>query len=299
LNNAQGRPGLLIAFCQEANLHALAKKIKNCQIQEETNSLKYPILAAMALLSKIFRFLFSIYGVVLFIALLLIVFPLALVASLFGKIKGGNIIYRICMIWADIWFPLIGIFHTNTYEQKLNPKQSYVFVANHISYLDAALIPKVVRRPVRPLGKIEISKIPLFGFVYKSTIVTVDRSSPQNRAQSVRVLKSILNKGVSIFFFPEGTFNDTGKPLKDFYDGAFRIAIETGTPIKPVLFLDAYKRMHPSHLFSLTPGKSRAIFLEEVPVDGLSLKEVPQLKRKVYEQMEVKLRQYGASWINT
>jgi 1-acyl-sn-glycerol-3-phosphate acyltransferase len=165
--------------------------------------------------------------------------------------------------------------------------------------LDAALIPKVVRRPVRPLGKIEIAKIPLFGFVYKSTIVTVDRSSAENRARSVRVLKSIVNKGVSIFFFPEGTFNDTGKPLKEFFDGAFRIAVETGTPIKPVLFLDAYNRLHPSHLFSLSPGKSRAIFLEEVPVAGLTHKDVPELKKKIHDLMEMKLRQYGASWIKT
>jgi 1-acyl-sn-glycerol-3-phosphate acyltransferase len=41
--------------------------------------------------------------------------------------------------------------------------------------------------------------------------------------------------------FPEGTFNETNAPLKDFYDGAFRIAIETKTAVKPVLFLDAYE----------------------------------------------------------
>ena len=44
--------------------------------------------------------------------------------------------------------------------------------------------------------------------------------------------------------FPEGTFNMTTQPLKEFYDGAFRVAIETQTPVKPVLFLDAYSRMH-------------------------------------------------------
>jgi 1-acyl-sn-glycerol-3-phosphate acyltransferase len=40
----------------------------------------------------------------------------------------------------------------------------------------------------------------------------------------------------------------TGKPLKEFYDGAFRIAIETGTPIKPVLLLNTYERMHYSSI---------------------------------------------------
>jgi len=251
----------------------------------------------MQALTKVFRFLVTIYAVFIFIALLLVVFPLALLATIFGRIKGGNIIYRICMIWADIWFPLVGIRHKNIYEQKMRSGQSYVFVSNHISYLDAALIPKVLRQPVRPLGKIEISKIPLFGFVYKNVIVTVDRSSAQNRAKSVRLLKSVLNKGISIFVFPEGTFNETGKPLKEFYDGAFRVAIETGTPIKPILYLDAYTRMPPHSIFSLNPGRSRAVFLEEIPVEGLTLKDIKQLKQKVYAEMEAKLIEYKAPWI--
>jgi 1-acyl-sn-glycerol-3-phosphate acyltransferase len=251
----------------------------------------------MQLLTKAFRFFFTIYAVLWFIVLLAVVFPLSLLAALYGRIKGGNIIYRICMAWADLWFPLIGIWHKNHYEQKMRKGQSYVFVANHISYLDAALIPKILRQPVRPLGKVEIAKVPLFGFIYRNVIVTVDRSSAANRANSVRLLKSVLNKGISIFVFPEGTFNDTGKPLKEFYDGAFRIAIEAGIPIKPVLFLDAYKRMPPDYLFSINPGKSRAVFLEEVAVEGLTLKDVGSLKQQVYEQMEAKLIAYKGAWI--
>ena len=86
------------------------------------------------------------------------------------------------------------------------------------------------------------------------------------------------------------------QPLKDFYDGAFKVAIETQTTLKPFLLLDAFDRMHYRNLFTLTPGKSRAIFLHEVPVDGLTLDDVPSLKQKVYELMEKKLIEYGASW---
>jgi 1-acyl-sn-glycerol-3-phosphate acyltransferase len=109
-----------------------------------------------------------------------------------------------------------------------------------------------------------MTKIPLFGFIYKNVIVTVDRSSTTNRAKSVQVLKSLLRKGVSVLVFPEGTFNTTGKPVADFYDGAFRIAIQTGTPIKPVLFLDGYDRMHYDSLFSFNPAATVPCFLEEL-----------------------------------
>ena len=97
--------------------------------------------------------------------------------------------------------------------------------------------------------------------------------------------------------FPEGTFNETNAPLKDFYDGAFRIAIETKTAVKPVLFLDAYDRMHYKSILSLTPGISRSVFLDEISVEGLTLKDVQRLKEKTYAIMEEALRRYRASWI--
>jgi 1-acyl-sn-glycerol-3-phosphate acyltransferase len=122
----------------------------------------------------------------------------------------------------------------------------------------------------------------------------VDRNDPENRARSLRLLKSVLKKGISIMIFPEGTFNETGQPLKHFYDGAFRIAIETQTPIQPVLFLDTYARMHHKHIFSLNPGRSRSLFLDPIPVDGLTLADAKALKEKVFKIMEENLVSFAA-----
>jgi 1-acyl-sn-glycerol-3-phosphate acyltransferase len=250
-------------------------------------------------LLKPFQWIYCCYALITFIAIMLLIFPFALVAALFGRITGGNMIYRLCMIWADIWFFLVFIYHRNIYEQPLDKNKQYIFVGNHISYLDAPLLVKTVRRPIRALGRIELSDMPVFGFIYRSVVVIVDRGDALHRAKSVRNLKSIISKGVSIIVMPEGTFNMTHQPLKDFYDGAFRVAIETQTALKPFLLLDAFDRMHYRHLFTLTPGKSRAVFLQEVPVEGLTLNDIPHLKQQVYELMEKKLIGYGASWIKT
>ena len=233
----------------------------------------------------------------MFIITMIFVFFLALIASFFGRMKGGNAIYRICMAWGDVWCFLIGIHHRNIYESPLEKDRQYIFVANHISYFDAPVIVKSLRRPIRVLGKYETSKVPVFGYIYKRAIVMVDRRDAEKRARSVRVLKSVLRRGISIFIFPEGTFNLTNKPLKDFFDGAFRIAIETQTPIRPVLFLNAYDRMHYKSVFSLNPGKSRTVFLDTIEVNGYSMSDVQKLKQKVYDAMERKLIEYGASWI--
>ncbi len=251
----------------------------------------------MKLLLKPLHFIYFLYAVILFLVIMVAIFPFVIVASFFGRIKGGNAIYRLCMLWGDIWCFLIGIRHRNVYETPMDRNKQYIFVANHISYLDAPIIVKSLRRPIRALGKYEMSKVPIFGYIYKKAIVMVDRRDAEKRARSVRILKSVLKRGISIFIFPEGTFNQTHKPLKDFFDGAFRIAIETQTPIKPLLFMNAYDRMHYDSVFSLNPGKSKTVFLEEVDVSGLRMADLSKLKQRVHDLMERKLIEYGASWI--
>lgn len=242
------------------------------------------------------KWLYSIYAAVTFIAVMFVIFPFAIISSFFGRIKGGNMVMRLCMLWADLWFFLVFIWHKKIYEAPHDKSKSYIFVSNHISYLDAAIIPKAYRQPIRPLGKVEMSKVPVFGFIYRNAIVTVDRSSAANRANSVRILKSLINKGISVLVFPEGTFNMTTQPLKDFYDGAFRVAIETQTPVKPVLFLDAYRRMPYESLFSMSPGRNRIVYLDEIQVTGYTLSGVALLKEEVFALMERKLVEYGAAW---
>jgi 1-acyl-sn-glycerol-3-phosphate acyltransferase len=56
--------------------------------------------------------------------------------------------------------------------------------------------------------------------------------------------------------------------------------------------------MHPHNILPLSPGKSRSVFLEEIPVEGLTLKDVKNLKEKVKQVMEAKLIEYKASWIS-
>jgi 1-acyl-sn-glycerol-3-phosphate acyltransferase len=164
--------------------------------------------------------------------------------------------------------------------------------------MDIPVLLKTIRwQHMRVLGKAEMSKVPLFGFIYRNAAVMVERSSPEKRARSLMQLKSVIKKGISIVIAPEGTFNLTHRPLKEFYDGAFKIAIETQTPIKPVLLLDTYDRMHYETIFSIMPGRSRSVFLEEIPVEGLGLDDVELLREKVYKIMEEKLIEYKASWI--
>jgi 1-acyl-sn-glycerol-3-phosphate acyltransferase len=247
-------------------------------------------------LLRLLGLLYFLYAATLFIVGLLVVFIVALPLATLGALRGGNLIYRVLKVWANMWFALIGIRHKNLGDL---PKgdEAYVFVANHISWLDAALVPKIFQQPIRPLGKAEIGKLPIFGFIYRRAVVMVDRSSTFARKRSVDRLKAVLRKGVSILVFPEGTFNETGEPLAPFFDGAFRIAIETGTPIKPILLLDTYTRMPYYKSCSLNPGKSRAVFLGTISVAGRNIDDVPRLREEVRALMAAKLESFNADWI--
>jgi 1-acyl-sn-glycerol-3-phosphate acyltransferase len=244
--------------------------------------------------------LYTIYALLWFAFITILTFPLVLIFSFFGKRTGGNLICSMAKIWADIWYFLLGIRHENIFESSYDPSRNYVFLFNHISYMDIPCLFKAIRKqPFRVLAKAEIKKIPLFGFIYSQGAVMVDRGNTVRRAKSVRILKSLLKHHISIGIFPEGTFNETGKPLKSFYDGAFRIAIETNTPVKPVLFLDNYTLLNYHELLSLKNGKSRAVFLEEISPAGYSLQQISLFKQKVYSIMEAKLIDYQASWIQS
>lgn len=230
---------------------------------------------------------------------MILLLPLFMYSFLSGKIKGGNILIEICRFWADAFFFLTAIKHQNIYEEKHDTGKQYIFVSNHISYLDIPMMMKAIRHQhIRILGKAEMAKIPVFGFIYKQGAVLVNRESPKQRLQSVKNLIFFLQKKISVFICPEGTFNMTHHPLKSFYDGAFRIAIETQKPIRPVLFLDTYDRLSYNSIFSMNPGRCRAVYLPETETSGLTLKDVGSLREKIYNQMEDGLIRYNASWID-
>jgi 1-acyl-sn-glycerol-3-phosphate acyltransferase len=87
-------------------------------------------------------------------------------------------------------------------------------------------------------------------------------------------------------------------PLKEMYDGAFKLAIETGKPLQPILYLDAFDRMHYRHFFTLTPGRSRSIYLEPIDPADYPNADHKALKKIAEEKMSSKLIEYKASWIN-
>ncbi len=222
-----------------------------------------------------------------FLLSLIILFPFIIILGTKDSAKRRKIITAIVQHWSVGWLWLIGMRLRKT---GAFPKgQKFVVIANHISYLDTINIYAAVPEYFRTLARKEMAAIPVFGFVYKQVAILVDRSSPESRSKSMRLMWRQLRNECHIALFPEGSFNETGAVMKDFYDGAFRLAIASQMPLLPLLFPDTERRWHYSKWYRLWPGRNRVIYLEPVPVAGLEMKDLPALKERVKEMMEKRL----------
>lgn len=235
----------------------------------------------------LFQPFYTLFVLLSFVASVLAAFPFFLIIGSRDAPAARRIITGIVQYWAKGWLLLIGM--PLRLQGVFPRKQKFVIIANHISYLDTVNIYAAIPEYFRTLAKKEMAEVPVFGFVYKQLAILVDRSSPESRAKSMRLMWRQLRQECHITIFPEGTFNETEAPMKEFYDGAFRLAINAQTPILPLLFPDTVHRWHYSAWWKLWPGRNRSVFLPPVDVTGLTLKDLPVLKEKVRRLMAEKM----------
>ncbi len=246
-------------------------------------------------LKKVAAFLFLIWGFLVFISAMILVFPfILLISAIFKKEKAQDILFFFLKVWAWI-FSVLAFFPVRTRgRETLNPDKACIYVCNHNSYLDAIAVVLSIPGSFKPLGKIEMVKIPIFGMIYRRVVVLIDRKSQESRSRSVEELKLDLGNGQSILIFPEGTMNRTDAALSEFYDGAFRLAIETQTAIVPMVILNARKLLPRDKPLAVRPGVLKCVFADRIEVLGLNPDDMGDLKNKVHMRMEELIKENPA-----
>lgn len=221
------------------------------------------------------------FSIIMTLSLPLIVLPIVLL----GEKNGGPIAYFFLKSWGFLFGLFSGIRFKTANRRDVPRSQAFVYVCNHNSYLDSPAFVLAIPGQFRPLGKVEMKKIPIFGWIYPYVVIMVDRNSLESKRRSMRILKQKLSEGISIFIFPEGKMNQSDETLLPFHDGAFRIAIETQTPLLPMVILNS-RRLMPRQQFQPRPGTITTRFLSPIATTGLKLADLPQLKQKVAALME-------------
>ena len=188
----------------------------------------------------------------------LIAFPLIIVVTLFTAVftilcfpwKNGKAPRAVQVFWSRsvLWFLLIPIKVTG--QENVDPKQSYVFVANHQSFLDVFAVYGWLPNNFKWLMKKEIRKVPFVGTACAvAGHIFVDRSNPRAALQSMDHIKKELVDGISTVIFPEGTRTKTGE-MGRFKQGAFKIAMDMGLPVVPLSLGGFFKAMPSGQAFA-------------------------------------------------
>lgn len=237
----------------------------------------------MNLLKNIFGRIWAVWGLLVFAVTLLIAIIPIWITGFLPEPRSTEAFRRISKVWMMVFLNLIGCPLRVKGASNFKKGQTYIVTCNHNSMMDVPLSTPFIPGPNKTIAKIELARIPLFGLIYRRGSVLVDRKSDESRRKSMDQMKDVLEHGMHMCIYPEGTRNKTGQPLKSFYEGAFKLASDTGKPIIPAIIFHTSKVLPVSKKFFLWPHPLAIHFLEPVAVQ--QWENVPQLKEKVFKIM--------------
>ncbi len=157
-----------------------------------------------------------------------------------------------------------------------DPRRPYVVVANHESYADIFLVSHL-KWEMKWLAKDTIFRIPLMGWMMRMAgDVPINRGSRGSAQQALEACRDRLSKKVSVMIFPEGT-RSRNDDLLSFKDGAFQLAISTGTPVLPIAIAGTRDAMAKGS-FSFRRATAMCRVLEPIETAALSMADLPALR---------------------
>jgi 1-acyl-sn-glycerol-3-phosphate acyltransferase len=175
-----------------------------------------------------------------------------------------------------LFLTLVGCRLTIKGKHHFNNLGPAIVICNHNSLIDVPVSTPFLPRANKTIAKKSFIYVPLFGWIYQFGSVIVDRKNDHSRRASFEEMKRVLDKGLDMLIYPEGTRNKTSEPLKSFYDGAFKLAIETQKPVIPVVLLNTKKILPAYPIMCFKPGKIQMDILAPISTEGHTLQSLKQ-----------------------
>jgi 1-acyl-sn-glycerol-3-phosphate acyltransferase len=191
--------------------------------------------------------------------------PILLIAWVLRK---HDLVYPVANFGGRAWLRLSGVkVHVRGLDL-LDPKETYVFVSNHRSYLDTATLFVYLGRRIGLLAKKELLKVPVLGvgmgFV---NVMAIDRTNRESAIRTMDAATKRIQSGRSFAVFVEGTRAKPGE-LLPFKKGAFYMAKQAGVPVVPIAIKNS------DVLMGKGTGEARSGTLELVILSPLSTEVV-------------------------
>jgi putative phosphoserine phosphatase/1-acylglycerol-3-phosphate O-acyltransferase len=176
-------------------------------------------------------------------------------------------------IGPDLALALAGVGLNVVGAEHLWSHRPAVFVFNHQSSIDVAVIGSLVRRDLTGVAKKEAARDPRFALIgYIVDIAYVDRQNSRQARAALQPAVERLRNGTSIAIAPEGTRSPTRR-LGRFKKGAFHLAMQAGVPIVPIVIRNAGDVMWRNSLV-IRPGTIDVAVLEPIATEGWEVSEL-------------------------
>jgi 1-acyl-sn-glycerol-3-phosphate acyltransferase len=247
----------------------------------------------MVAIQRFFYALWKCLFLAAFLSILLLLYPF-LVWFLADRKRYKYAFYcqKIMATWICFFS---GIFIKKVYE--INPDeipQPCVIVSNHASYLDIIVSYFVIKKYFVFMAKFELNKAPLFSIFFKDMQISVNRESRTNSHKAFIRAGEEIDKGHSIFIFPEGTISSFGE-LKNFKNGPFKLAVEKQVPILPITFVNNWKLLQNGGFFKSygRPGISTIVIHKPIKTTGLKEENIVDLRSQVFSLIDSILKKYN------
>ncbi len=214
----------------------------------------------------------------IYVFLVILLIPLILFCSLFACAEP--------LIWAGKWAVsiapwVLGVRIDVTGAENIEKDKPYLFMSNHLSFLDGPLLFWKIPQPIRVILKEEIFRIPIIGLGMKRVeFVPVDRKGIRGGKISIdRATQLVREKGYSFLIFPEGTRSRDGE-LKEFRRGGFFLALACQSPVIPISLRGTFELM-PKGSFFVRKGRIKVVFHPPIALVGYQRENLPDLLKKV------------------
>jgi 1-acyl-sn-glycerol-3-phosphate acyltransferase len=193
----------------------------------------------------------------------------------------GRVQIRVARAWAKSLLMVSGVKVRVEGLEHIDPTASYIFIANHLSYMDTPVMLANIPVQFRFLAKRGLFKIPLLGtHLSRAGHIPVPREDPRAAVKVMQqAAEAIQQKKISLLIFPEGGRSHNGV-LRPFKEGGAYIAIKAGAPVVPAILIGT-RRVLPFGAGVVRPGSVILRLLTPIPTDQLTLKDRGKLTEEL------------------
>ena len=197
----------------------------------------------------------------------------------------GRLPNKIARNWARWLLRAGGVRLTVEGIEKIDPRQSYVFVANHRSYMDTPVVLASIPVEFRFFAKKGLFSIPFLGDAPETCRPPGGRARRRARLGQEHDARRPIDPGakVSVLLFPEGGRSRTGE-MREFKEGAAYIAIKAGVPIVPVGIVGT-RAVLPMGSNYVRAGHVILRIGDPIPTAGVKLKDREQLTQTLVRRV--------------